>query len=512
VSALRLILGDQLSKEIATLKEGDRASDIIWMCEVMEEATYVRHHPKKIAFLFSAMRHFAEALKEDGWKVHYTTLDDEANAGSFSGEVERAIQTHHPEKLIVTHPGEYRVFEMMQNWSERFNIPVEIREDDRFFCALDDFNHWAKNRNPLRMEYFYREMRQKHAILMQGDKPEGGEWNYDAENRKPPKEGLDVPPPYTAQRDAITNQVLQLVTERLSDHFGDLEPFHFAVTRDQARYALRKFIDERLPYFGTYQDAMLQDEPWMYHSHLSFYMNCGLLSPRECVETAEHAYYNNNAPLNAVEGFIRQILGWREYVRGVYWLNMPEYASANHFHAQRRLPDFYWTGETRMNCMKQCITETKQHAYAHHIQRLMITGNFALIAGLDVREVNEWYLIVYADAYEWVEMPNVTGMILFADGGYLASKPYAAGGNYINKMSDYCKHCDYKVSEKTGEDACPFNYLYWDFIQRHAERLKSNPRVSMMVSTWERMDETKQRAITNSAASFFAKLTSHETV
>ena len=265
------------------------------------------------------------------------------------------------------------------------------------------------------------------------------------------------------KQDAITQEVLRDVARVFPDHFGDLEPFHFAVTRKQALKVLKEFIEQRLPAFGDYQDAMIEGEPWMYHSHLSFYLNCGLLLPLECVQAAEQAYHAGTAPLNAVEGFIRQIMGWREYIRGIYWLKMPDYAKSNFLAATRSLPEFYWTGDTQMNCLKQCVLETKKNAYAHHIQRLMVLGNFALLAGIDPRQVNEWFLIVYADAYEWVELPNVSGMILFADGGYLGSKPYAAGGNYIHKMSNYCQNCTYKVTQKNGEQACPFNYLYWNF-------------------------------------------------
>jgi deoxyribodipyrimidine photolyase-related protein len=356
------------------------------------------------------------------------------------------------------------------------------------------------------MEYFYREMRREHTILMDEDQPVGGQWNYDSENRKPPKTGLDIPETYTAKPDAITQEVLELVGEMFADHFGDLEPFHFAVTADQARSALKQFVDERLVNFGDYQDAMLQGEPWMYHSHIGFYLNCGLLTPRESIEAAETAYREKQAPLNAVEGFIRQILGWREYVRGLYWLKMPEYAEMNYLEAKRSLPDFFWTAKTEMNCLHQCVQETKENAYAHHIQRLMIIGNFALIAGLNPEEVNEWYWIVYADAYQWVELPNVSGMVLFADGGLLASKPYAASGAYINRMSNYCKGCRYSVSKKNGPDACPFNYLYWNFLIQHKERLKKNPRMAMIYRTLEKMSLDRVDEIREDSQAFLSTL------
>ena len=507
---LILILGDQLNEHISSLQGIDKEHDTILICEVWEEATYVKHHKKKIAFIFSAMRHFAKELKEKGYQVHYTQLDDTENTGSFRGEVARAIKLHTPEQIIVTEASEYRVLQDMKNWD--FDVPVEIRPDDRFLCSHQEFADWAEGRKQLRMEYFYREMRKKYGILMNGDKPEGGEWNYDSENRKPPKEGLNVPQTYISEPDTITQNVINLVAGHFDKHFGDLEPFHFAVTREQALQALEQFITERLINFGDYQDAMVQGEPWMYHSHLSFYINCGLLLPLECVQAAEEAYRSKQAPLNAVEGFIRQIIGWREYVRGIYWLKMPEYETENFLGAKRALPDLFWGGATHMNCLSQCVKETKENAYTHHIQRLMVLGNFALIAGLDPNEVNEWYMIVYADAYQWVELPNVTGMILFADGGVLGSKPYAASGAYINKMSDYCKGCKYSPTVKNGPKACPFNYLYWDFLIRNEDKLRGNHRLGMIYKTLERMDTEKIEAIKEDSRRFFKTMEAGEHV
>ena len=506
MSALRLILGDQLSQTISSLEGCHPSKDIVLMCEVRDEAQYVKHHKKKIAFLFSAMRHFAEKLTEHGYRVEYTKLDDQNNAGSLRGEIDRALQRHNFDQIIVTHPGEYRVLADIKKWEGDFGIALEIRPDDRFLCTPEAFTDWAKGRKQLRMEYFYREIRKKYFILMEGEKPTGGRWNYDAENRKPPKDGLAVPKPYSSDIDNITDEVIELVASQFPDHFGDLKPFYFAVTRDQALDALQLFIETRLRHFGDYQDAMIEDEPWMYHSHISFYLNCGLLLPLECVHAAEEAYYQGNAPLNSVEGFIRQIIGWREYVRGIYWLKMPDYPEENFFEADRNLPDFYWTANTKMNCLRQCVLETRNNAYAHHIQRLMVLGNFALLAGIDPKQVNQWFLAVYADAYEWVELPNVSGMILFADGGYLASKPYAAGGSYINKMSNYCKNCSYKVTKKNGSDACPFNYLYWDFLARNRKKLRSNHRIGMMYKTYDRMGEDKKQAISDDSKHFLNNL------
>ena len=509
MKTLRLILGDQLSACISSLVDCDKENDLVLICEVIEEASYVKHHKKKIAFLFSAMRHFASELVELGFCVCYIKLDDPSNTGSFIGELTRAVNNVEGDsfsKIVVTEPGEYRLLNDFQSWQKEFGVEIEIRSDNRFLSTAAQFSDWASGRKQLRMEYFYRQMRQDYNILMEDDSPVGGKWNYDKDNRKSPDLDLVIPPPFRSNIDSVTQEVINLVSERFSDHFGDVLPFQFAVTRKEALVALKQFIDSRLCRFGDYQDAMIEGEPWMYHSHLSFYLNCGLLLPIECVRAAERAYYNGDAPLNSAEGFIRQIVGWREYVRGIYWLKMPEYKSENFFEAKRQLPDFYWTAETKMNCLSQCVTETQQNAYAHHIQRLMVLGNFALLTGIEPNQVNEWFLIVYADAYEWVELPNVTGMILFADGGYLASKPYASGGSYINKMSNYCKKCQYSVTKKNGDNACPFNYLYWSFLAKNRSRLGQNHRLTMMYGVYDRMSDDKKMLIERDSKAFLETL------
>jgi len=504
---LVLILGDQLSENISSLSNFDINQDVILMCEVWNEATYVPHHKKKIAFIFSAMRHFAEYLQSQGFNINYIKLDDPENSGSFSSEVKRMLTKHGPKRLIVTFPGEYRVLHEIQSWQDFLGIPIEIRNDDRFLCSPEEFRKWSKDKKALRMEFFYRDMRRKYNILIDNGIPTGGDWNYDSENRKPPSdEVLFIPKPHMVEPDQITKDVIELVGKRFSGHFGNIYPFYFAVTRNEALVVLDKFINERLINFGDYQDAMIQGQPWMYHSHISFYLNCGLLDPLEVIQKAEKAYLDGQAPLNAVEGFIRQIIGWREYIRGIYWLKMPEYGSSNFLQAERKLPALYWGAPTKMNCLKQCVKETQENAYAHHIQRLMVLGNFALIAGIDPKEVNEWFLIVYADAYEWVELPNVTGMILFADGGFLGSKPYASTGAYINKMSDYCKNCSYSVTAKTGDKACPFNYLYWDFMIRNEDKLKGNPRLGFTYKNLERMSEQQMKIIQSDAKKFLDKI------
>lgn len=508
---LRLILGDQLSKGLSSLRDA-APDDLILMCEVRSEATYVKHHKKKIAFLFSAMRHFAAELAADGLTLRYTHYDAPDNAGSLLGEVRRAMAAHDITEIIVTEPGEYRLLAEMRTWADDLGLPVDIRPDDRFLATHQDFADWAKGRKQLRMEFFYREMRRKYAVLMDPGGPIGGRWNYDAENRKPPTEGLKTPAPFAQPPDAVTREVMDLVETQFPDHFGDLEPFPYAVTRAGAVAALKLFITERLAQFGDFQDAMIQGEPWVFHSHIALYLNCGLLEPLECIRAAEQAYHNGAAPLNAVEGFIRQILGWREFVRGIYWLKMPGYKDENFFDADRPLPALYWDAQTRMNCLRQCVIETRQNAYAHHIQRLMVLGNFALLAGISPDQVNDWYLLVYADAYEWVELPNVHGMTLFADGGILGSKPYAASGAYINKMSNYCAGCSYKPGLKNGPKACPFNYLYWDFIERNAPKLRGNGRMGMVYKTLDRMSDQKRAANKADSARFFKALERDEKV
>ena len=501
-----LILGDQLTPEISSLASADPARDIVLMAEVKDEATYVRHHKKKIAFIFTAMRHFADELGVLGWRVDYRRLDAKDNRGSFTAEIERAVDRYRPERIVVTEPGEWRVLEAMRKWRTQFGLPVDICPDTRFICAIPEFAAWAHGRKQLRMEYFYREMRRKTRLLMDGDQPEGGRWNFDAMNRKPAKPSLFLPQPHRAAPDAVTREVLALVTDRFADHFGDLEPFWFAVTRADAERALDDFVAHALPAFGDYQDAMLAGERFLYHSVLSIYLNCGLLDPLKVCRAAERAWRAGRVPLNATEGFIRQIIGWREYVRGIYWLKMPAYGQSNALGHDRPLPDFYWTGETDMRCLAEAIGQTKEDAYAHHIQRLMVTGNFALLAGVSPQALHEWYLIVYADAYEWVEMPNTIGMSQFADGGLLASKPYAASGAYINRMSDYCQSCAYDVKARTGAKACPFNALYWHFVARNLDRFTKNPRMVQVVRGYERFSAAEKSAITKSASTFLQSL------
>jgi deoxyribodipyrimidine photolyase-related protein len=501
---LRFVLGDQLHRRVSSLTDLDPHSDIVLMVEVQEEATYVRHHKQKIAFLLAAMRHFAVDLETEGVTVDYVRLDAAGNTGSFTGELGRAVARHQPDRIVVTEPGEWRVWAMMQGWRDDLPVPVEIRDDNRFLCPRADFARWAEGRHALRMETFYRGMRKRTGLLMKDGEPVGGQWNYDHDNRKKLPRGHRSPERPGFAPDAITSEVIALVSDRFADHFGDLDAFRWPVTRTDALNALKHFLDECLPDFGDYQDAMKTGAPFLYHALLSPALNAGLLTAEEVCRAAASAYDEGAAPLNCVEGFIRQILGWREYVRGLYWARMPAYAETNALAAKRDLPWFYWSGETRMNCLAQCVADTRTHAYAHHIQRLMVTGNFALLAGLEPAQVEEWYLVVYADAYEWVELPNVHGMVLWADGGVMGSKPYAASGAYINRMSDYCRGCAYDVAAKSGEGACPFNYLYWNFLIENAERLAGNPRLAMPYRTLDGLGSKRRDEITSDAARFLA--------
>ncbi len=501
-ATLRVVLGDQLTPGLSALEGLDPKRDRVLMMEVLAECTYVPHHPQKIILILSAMRHFARALEARGVKVDYIRLDDPANTQSFAGEVARAVARHRPERIIATHPGEWRVLQDMEAWEKALGLPVEILPDHRFICDLPRFRAWAKGRKQYRMEFFYREMRRETGLLMEGDEPAGGAWNYDAENRASLPASVTPPAAPRFAPDEITRDVIALVNTRFGAHFGTAESFAWPVTARDAEAALHAFIQDRLPRFGDYQDAMAAGQPFLFHSLISTSLNIGLLDPLAICRAAEQAWRDGSAPLNAVEGFIRQIIGWREYVRGLYWLLMPGYAEGNALSAKRPLPAFYWGAETSMRCMSQAVGQTRDHAYAHHIQRLMITGNFALIAGLDPNEVNRWYLAVYADAFDWVELPNTHGMALYADGGVMASKPYAASAAYINRMGDYCRGCAHDAKDAVGPRACPFNFLYWDFIARHAEDFARNPRMAMPVMGLRKLKPEKLAAMRAKAQAF----------
>lgn len=498
---LVVVLGDQLDLHAAAFDNFDAAHDAVWMAEVTEESTHVwSSQPRTVMFL-AAMRHFALALRAAGRTLHYAPLDDPATHGSLPAQLRADIERLRPTGLVMTAPGDWRVLQAIKGVAQAQGLPLEIREDRHFYGSVREFAAHARGRKALRMEYFYREMRKRHGVLMHGDEPEGGQWNFDADNREAfgaAGPGA-VPPRAVFEPDALTREVIALVEKRFGTHPGRLDGFAWPVTRAQALVALQRFITERLPLFGRYQDAMWPGEPWLYHAHLAAALNLKLLNPREVVDAAVAAYRAGAAPLAGVEGFVRQILGWREYVRGIYWTRMPGYAELNALDAREDLPAWYWTGDTEMACLRDAITQTLQHGYAHHIQRLMVTGLYALLLGVQPQQVHAWYLAVYVDAVEWVELPNTLGMSQYADGGLMASKPYVATGRYIQRMSPHCQGCRYDPAQRTGEKACPFTTLYWDFLMRHEAMLAGNPRMALQVKNVARLDEAQREAIRDRA-------------
>ena len=496
-----VILGDQLSSQISSLRNFDKSQDEILMMEVKAEAQYVKHHPKKIILILSAMRHFAAEMHNEGFHIHYVKLDEKHNTGSFEKEITKFYKKLKPNKVILTEPSEYRVLSNLQKL--RTKIPLEMRQDDRFYCSKTEFTDWSKKQSSLRMENFYRWIRKKEDILLdKNGNPEGGIWNYDKQNRAKFSEDIKNTKILKFVNDQITSDVINLVKNNFAENFGNPEPFWFGVTRNDAKKALSQFIRNRLANFGKYQDVMKSNDGFLFHSILSVYLNIGLLNPREVCDSAIKQYRSKKCPINSCEGFIRQIIGWREYIRGIYWRYVPGYAKTNYLDAQGKLPDFFWNCNTDLNCLQKCITQTRDESYAHHIQRLMITGNFSLIAGIEPKQICQWYLSVYSDAFEWVELPNTHGMSQFADGGILGSKPYAASGAYINRMSDYCKSCRYSVKEKSGPNACPFNYLYWNFFIKNKDKLQSNHRLWTVYANIKKMSPQRIKQIQKDSKKF----------
>ena len=502
VRHLVIVLGDQLDINATALDGFDPAHDCIWMAEVAQESEHVWSAKQRTTVFLSAMRHFADALRAQSWPLHYVTLDAPDNVGTLAGELAKAIATFRPQTLVMTAPGDWRVLQDLRSAALAAQVPLDLRDDLHFFSTVRDFAAHAKGRKQLRLEYWYRELRQKTGILMDGKAPVGGQWNFDAENRASfgAKGPGTLPPPTRFAPAATTQAVIALVNTRFASHPGSLAEFGWPVTRAQALLALNAFITERLPFFGEHQDAMWEGEVWLYHAHLACAVNLKLLGAREVVAAAEAAYRAGAAPLAAVEGFIRQILGWREYVRGIYWTQMPDYLERNALGASADLPAFYWTGDTDMACLRDAVAQTLRHGYAHHIQRLMVTGLYALLSGVRPQEVHRWYLAVYVDAVEWVELPNTLGMSQFADGGVLASKPYAASGKYIQRMSNHCKGCRYDPALSVGASACPFTTLYWDFLLRHEPMLSANPRMGMQVKNLARLSADQRSAIVAQAS------------
>jgi deoxyribodipyrimidine photolyase-related protein len=514
---LVLILGDQLDAQSAALQDFDPAQDVVLMIEAFEESRHVWSHKIRTTLFLSAMRHFAADLRAKGLCVDYRALDTHGDATLASGLL-AAVAMHLPQAIVGSEPGDARVRQQLEETIKNvaslalfqeaagqkgikktaFVVPTGItwREDQHFLCSLPQFRKWAGTSKSLRMEFFYRKMRQQYKVLMNGAEPVGGQWNFDADNRKSfGKAGPQkVPQPPMYPPDQITRDVIALVNKHFADHPGHLDKFNWPTTRAQALQALEDFIEHRLPQFGPHEDAMWTGLEFGWHSLLSSSLNLKLISPLEVVQAAEQAYHSEGLDLASVEGFVRQVLGWREFMRGLYFLDMPGLKTANHYKHQNPLPKWYWTGDTRMNCMRQCITQTLDNGYSHHIQRLMITGMFGVTAQINPQQMCDWYLAVYVDAVEWVELPNVAGMALFANGGRFTSKPYVASGAYVKRMSNYCSGCQYAPDVRTGDNACPLTTLYWNFLDQHEASFASNPRTALMVKNLQRMsDEDRQK-------------------
>ncbi len=501
-SARRLLVlfGDQLDRSLPLLGELDKERDAIFMAEVREEAEHVPSHRQRTALFLAAMRHFALEAIDAGHRVRYVRLDDERSTGTLKGEIAHALETLSPESVVAVQPGEHRVEKDLRAACGKNDVPLEIEPDASFTCSLEEFDAWAKGRKSLVMEYFYRERRAALDVLMAGPKqPEGGRWNYDDENRESFKRAPDVPREYRPRPDAVTREVMALVESAFPDAPGRMEHLLWPVTPREARRALDDFVENRLPQFGRYEDAMWAGEPVLYHSRLAAALNLKLIDPKTCVEAAVAAYESGHAPLNSVEGFVRQIIGWREFIRGVYYREGPGYADRNELGQKGALPELFWTGETDMACLSHCVGEVLDNAWGHHIPRLMVIGNFALIAGVDPRAVHEWFLGMYVDAVEWVTAPNVVGMSQHADGGIVGTKPYAGSGKYVSRMSNYCSDCRYDVTKRTGEDACPFNVFYWDFLARHRRRFEKNHRMKMVLKNLDRFGDDRLAEIRRDA-------------
>jgi deoxyribodipyrimidine photolyase-related protein len=493
---LIVVLGDQLDAESTVFDGCDPARDAVWMAEVAHESEQVWSGKPRIVMFLAAMRHFRDALRARGWTVHYRALDAHT-APTLDAALAEDLARLRPQAVRAVQPGEWRLAQSLPMVCRDAGVAWQACVDTHFYCTPEDFAGWARGKRELRLEFFYRWLRKREDVLMRDGEPEGGRWNFDAENRGAfGRQGPGLlPPPLAFPPDEITREVIDLVETRFAAHPGRLDAFDWPLTPAQAEAALDDFIDRRLPLFGQYQDAMWTAQPWLYHARLAAAMNLKLLSPRRVVTAAVEAWRAGKAPIEAVEGFVRQIIGWREYVRGVYWLRMPGFLDDNALGAQAPLPAFYWTGDTDMRCLREALGQTLDLGYAHHIQRLMVTGLFALLLGVRPREVHAWYLAVYVDAVEWVELPNTLGMSQYADGGKMVSKPYAASGKYIQRMSNYCAGCRFDPAESLGPKACPFTTLYWDFLIRHRDRFYDHPRAGMQWRNLDRLPEARQTAI-----------------
>lgn len=518
---LVILFGDQLDLDSALIRSLGQG-DTVLMMEVAAESRHVPSHVQRTALFLSAMRHCAEELLRRKHAVRYIALDDPENTGDFETEIARAVAALRPAEIACIHPGEWRVKTMLERVSASTGVPLTVLPDDHFLTTLEEFKAWTRDRNALTMEFFYREQRRKTGYLMEGTgkgaKPIGGVWNFDKENRLPfGKKGPEPRPrpPLTFAPNDTTRAVFVAMARMLPDLPGTIDSFAWPVTREQALAALDDFITHRLAQFGPFEDAMWSSEPTLYHSMLSSSLNLKLITPRECCERAIDAYRAGKVPLQSVEAFVRQLIGWREFIRGVYWLEGPEYASRNGLDQRGELPPLYWTGDTDMACMKACVGQVLETGFGHHIQRLMVTGNFALISGVHPRAVSDWYLGMFVDGIDWVTLPNALGMVMHADQrpdaargvtGLVGTKPYAASGKYIQRMSNYCTACRYDPGERSGPSACPFTVFYWDFLIRTRERLAGNQRMAMILKNVDRMTPEARTQITIDAELLRTKL------
>jgi len=504
---LRLILGDQLNEQHSWFEKID-TSILYVMMEISAESTYVVHHIQKITGIFAAMRLFHQKMSGKGHDFYYFNICEKENKQNFIDNLSELIQLFDIQKIEYQLPDEYRLQKILQNETKNWDIPVNCVSTEHFIVSPEEFDQFYRDKKEYLMEYFYRYARKKTGLLMQGSQPIGGKWNFDADNRKKLPENY-IKDFFNFEMVEVSTVYKDIRNANLS-FIGKINPnaFLWPISRELALKQLTYFIENQLPFFGTFQDAMTEKDAFIFHSRLSFALNCKMIHPLEVCKKVEEAYFENpeKYTLNQVEGFIRQIIGWREFVRGIYQAEMPDFKQLNFFGNIRPLPSWYWNGNTRMNCMHHAIKQSLEHGYAHHIQRLMITGNFALIAGMNPDEVDAWYLGIYIDAFEWVELTNTRGMSQFADGGIVGTKPYAGSAAYIHKMSDYCKKCVYDLKDKTGEKACPFNVLYWHFYDRNQEKLRGNQRVSMMYAVWDKMQTEQKNAILERANHYLSKI------
>jgi deoxyribodipyrimidine photolyase-related protein len=497
---LVLVLGDQLHRESAVFAGFDAERDAVWMAEVDAEVRGAHQH--RAVFFLSAMRHFAAELEQRGFEVRYHALTTEPlsdRGRSFEAVLSAELEATSVDRLKVVLPGDFGVLDQLERVAEQFDVPLDVVRDEHFHVQPEDFRQWSEGRKTIVLEHFYRKLRRDFGVLMDDGRPVGGDWNFDQDNRKtfgrsgPPD---DLRPLPTFEPDVVTREVIDLVAHRFVESPGDASTFSLPVTPRDARAQLDAFIEHALPRFGDFQDAMAEGDAVLFHSRLSALLNVKLLDPRDCVDAAVGAYEAGNAPINAVEGFVRQILGWRELIRGIYWTHMPEYAELNALECDDRpVPQFFWDGETDMACVADSMRQLLALGYAHHIHRLMVFGLFAQLYGTHPYDFHRWHMAMYVDAVDWVSLPNTLGMSQFGDGGIVGTKPYVATGKYIDRMGPYCRACRYDPKKAEGEDACPFTTLYWDFLDRHRERFRSNRRMTMQLKNLQRKDDAELERI-----------------